>query len=224
MICLARLDGLEWHLFENNMDNLFLFCYFLCTTYIEIRLALQKATAWWRFCSSCSTRQQTQAGFCLLTFSQILPPVLSLRFSSLFSSFFVHSLDHSHKMHLYIIIRRGPSPTGYFVFCRLYPFSPSHHGSVWLLPVISLLLTNTVSRMRACLSKRLERFRGSQKEDENRPLSKLFIYVLLHLLIACCSVLRPLRGADPRFELGPALRQAVALTTELSAVSLSLGR
>jgi hypothetical protein len=27
-----------------------------------------------------------------------------------------------------------------FVFCRLYPFSPpSHHGSVWVLPVISLL-------------------------------------------------------------------------------------
>jgi hypothetical protein len=33
----------------------------------------------------------------------------------------------------------------YFVFCRLYPFSASHHGSVWLLSVISLLLTYTVS-------------------------------------------------------------------------------
>ncbi len=34
--------------------------------------------------------------------------------------------------------------------CILFPVvftppSPSHHGSVWLLPVISLLLTNTVS-------------------------------------------------------------------------------
>jgi hypothetical protein len=27
----------------------------------------------------------------------------------------------------------------YFVFYRLYPSSPSHHGSVWLIPVISLL-------------------------------------------------------------------------------------
>jgi hypothetical protein len=33
----------------------------------------------------------------------------------------------------------------YFVFCRLYLFISSHHGSVWVLPVISLLLTNTVS-------------------------------------------------------------------------------
>ncbi len=33
----------------------------------------------------------------------------------------------------------------YFVFCRLCPFSPSHHGRVWVLPGISLLLTNTVS-------------------------------------------------------------------------------
>ncbi len=31
------------------------------------------------------------------------------------------------------------------------PF-PSHRGSVWLLPVISLLLTKTVSLVRACLS------------------------------------------------------------------------
>jgi hypothetical protein len=29
----------------------------------------------------------------------------------------------------------------YFVFCRLYPFPLSHHGSVWVLPVISLLLS-----------------------------------------------------------------------------------
>jgi hypothetical protein len=28
--------------------------------------------------------------------------------------------------------------TLYFVFCRLYPFSPSHHGIVRVLPVISL--------------------------------------------------------------------------------------
>jgi hypothetical protein len=29
---------------------------------------------------------------------------------------------------------------------------PSHHGRLWLLTVISLLLTNTVSPVRACLS------------------------------------------------------------------------
>ncbi len=38
----------------------------------------------------------------------------------------------------------------HFVFCRLYPFSPSHHGSVWVL-YLSFLLNNTVSPMRAWL-------------------------------------------------------------------------
>jgi hypothetical protein len=49
-------------------------------------------------------------------------------------------------------------------------FGSSHHGSVCLLPVISLFLTNIVSTVRACLSLRLERFLGSQKEDERGPL------------------------------------------------------
>ncbi len=44
------------------------------------------------------------------------------------------------------------------VFCCLYPFSPSHHGSGWLLSVIPLLLTYTVSRVQACLFIFLERF------------------------------------------------------------------
>ncbi len=48
----------------------------------------------------------------------------------------------------------------YFVF-----FSFGHHSSVKLLPVVFLLLTYTVSRVRACLSIYLERFRESQKED-----------------------------------------------------------
>jgi hypothetical protein len=30
-----------------------------------------------------------------------------------------------------------------FVFCRLYTSSPIHRGSVWVLPVLSLLVTNT---------------------------------------------------------------------------------
>jgi hypothetical protein len=49
----------------------------------------------------------------------------------------------------------------FFVFCRLYPFSPSHHSRVWVLPVISLLSTYTVSPVRACLIIWLERFRGT---------------------------------------------------------------
>jgi hypothetical protein len=65
------------------------------------------------------------------------------------------------------------SSTGpmYFVFCRLYPFPPATTAVFgYYLPVISLLLYNTVSRVRAFLSIWLERFRGSQKEDERGPL------------------------------------------------------
>jgi len=53
----------------------------------------------------------------------------------------------------------------YFFFCRRYLFSPSHLGSVLLLPGISLLLTNTVSPVRACLLTWWERFRETKKED-----------------------------------------------------------
>jgi hypothetical protein len=41
------------------------------------------------------------------------------------------------------------------VFCFLSSLpllTPSHHGSVWLILVICLLLTKTVSPIRACLS------------------------------------------------------------------------
>ncbi len=48
---------------------------------------------------------------------------------------------------------------------------PSHHGNVWLLPVISRVLANTVPAVQACISIWLERFRGSPKEDERGPLS-----------------------------------------------------
>ncbi len=44
------------------------------------------------------------------------------------------------------------------------PPSSSHHVSFWLLPVSYLLLTYTVSLVRACLFIWLERFRDSQKE------------------------------------------------------------
>ncbi len=53
------------------------------------------------------------------------------------------------------------------------PSSPtSNHGSVWVLPFISLLLTDIVSRVRswACPSIWLERFRGTQKELVFNPL------------------------------------------------------
>ncbi len=49
----------------------------------------------------------------------------------------------------------------YFLSSLPLPLSRSHHGSVWVLPVISLLLTSTVS----------PRFRMIQKEDDCRPLS-----------------------------------------------------
>ncbi len=48
------------------------------------------------------------------------------------------------------------------VFC--FPSSlPCHHGSFWDLPVITLLLTKTVSPVRPCLTIWWERFRGTQK-------------------------------------------------------------
>ncbi len=64
-----------------------------------------------------------------------------------------------------------------FCFCRLYPSPSRHLGSVWFLPVISLLLTNTASRVGACLSIWLERLRGKQKEDERGPYSINFSIV-----------------------------------------------
>ncbi len=49
--------------------------------------------------------------------------------------------------HLCAVILTTATGTMYFIFCRLYPSSPQppRHCSVWLLPVISLLLTSTVS-------------------------------------------------------------------------------
>ncbi len=40
---------------------------------------------------------------------------------------------------------------------------PSHHGRVWLLPVDSLLLTNTISLVRACLLIWLERWEPKRR-------------------------------------------------------------
>ncbi len=66
-------------------------------------------------------------------------------------------------------------------FCRLYPFSPSYHGTVRVLPVISLLLINTVSPVRACLTIWWERFVRTQEEDDRGPLT-IQSYLVLPLL------------------------------------------
>jgi hypothetical protein len=57
-------------------------------------------------------------------------------------------------------------------FCRLDPFSPhAATTAVFLGPAfISLLLTNTVSPVRACPNLSWERFRGTQEEDDRGPL------------------------------------------------------
>ncbi len=68
----------------------------------------------------------------------------------------------------FLSIQRGL----YILFSVVISSSPpSHHGSVCVLPVISLYLTNTVSPVWACLIIWWERFRGTQKEDDRRPLS-----------------------------------------------------
>ncbi len=66
---------------------------------------------------------------------------------------------------------RLPNEANVFCFLSSLPLlPPSHHGSLWLLPVISLLLTNTVSPVKACLSILWKWFRGTQKEDDRGPL------------------------------------------------------
>ncbi len=61
-------------------------------------------------------------------------------------------------------IRPTPQPGQRILFSVVFtPFTPSHHSSVWVPPVISLLLTNTVSPVRACLIICRERFCGTQK-------------------------------------------------------------
>ncbi len=47
---------------------------------------------------------------------------------------------------------------------------PSHKVRFLVLPVFSLLLSNIVSPVRACLIIWWERFRGTQKEDDRGPL------------------------------------------------------
>ncbi len=51
------------------------------------------------------------------------------------------------------------------------PPPTSHHGKFWLPHVISPVVTNTGSPVGACQSIWLDRFLGTQKEDERGPLS-----------------------------------------------------
>jgi hypothetical protein len=72
----------------------------------------------------------------------------------------------NRESHLWQITTTGPM---YFIFLSSLPLL--HHDSIWVLPVISLLLANTVSPVRACLIIWLERFCGTLKEDDRWPLS-----------------------------------------------------
>ncbi len=66
-------------------------------------------------------------------------------------------------------------PIGWDPSPRIWAFIRGRYWSAKITPCchlcISLLLTNTVSPVRACVSIWLERFRGTQKEDDRGPLS-----------------------------------------------------
>jgi hypothetical protein len=59
----------------------------------------------------------------------------------------------------------------------------------WLLPVISLLLTNTVLPVRACQSIWLERFHGSEKEDERGWASFVLFAIVLYNMYCIFNLL-----------------------------------
>ncbi len=62
----------------------------------------------------------------------------------------------------------------WILFSIVFTPSPlSHPCLVWFLPVISILLTNIVTPVRACLIIWLERFRGTKKEDDRGPINTL---------------------------------------------------
>ncbi len=96
-----------------------------------------------------------------------------------FNNFFIllnilyekHRTRKQYKAQL--VSKYTPTGTMYNIwfFVVFTPSSLSHYDSVWFLPVISLLLSNTVSPVRACLIIWWERFRGAQKEDGRGPLS-----------------------------------------------------
>ncbi len=81
----------------------------------------------------------------------------------------------------------------------------SHHGSAWLpTPVISLLLTNTISPVRACLSIWWERFCGGPKRK-----GALNHLVIFHALYSCKILCHPSRQVQQITKLGRAGRRLV---------------
>jgi hypothetical protein len=84
----------------------------------------------------------------------------------MYSSF--NNLNIVSWVHIDMLNKQGQCILIYVIFT---PFPSSHQGSVWVLPVISLLLTSPLSQVWACPITRWERFRGTQKEDDRRPLS-----------------------------------------------------
>jgi hypothetical protein len=91
--------------------------------------------------------------------------------------------------------------TSYYI-CRL---NSSHHNlhsgseSDLQVRIYYLLLINSVSRVRACLSIWLERFRGNQKEDERGPLvfnSSMLIPVQMNSDVRTCFPLFIIRFTE----------------------------
>ncbi len=76
-----------------------------------------------------------------------------------------------------------------FVFCRLYPLlhpaTTAVFGSIWVLHVISLLLTNIVSLVQACLSIWRERFLGPKM----KKIAGLLVFNPPFLLLSVDSCL-----------------------------------
>ncbi len=114
---------------------------------------------------------------CFSDLCSIIVCLIAVLLSTYFVGILGVALDYNTPLHPYMLgvgettetrVATGPM---YFFLSSLPLPPPSHHGSVWLLPVISLVLTYTESAVRTCLSIWLERFRGSQKEDERGPLS-----------------------------------------------------
>jgi hypothetical protein len=107
-------------------------------------------------CNKKSSNKNSTFSACLCTVNSIFLYINSRNFS-------VEYTDQSESG----LLSRYSSATIVFCFLSsftLYPPPPSHHRSVWLLPAISLLLTNSVSPDRACLYDWWRGFVGAKKK------------------------------------------------------------
>jgi hypothetical protein len=89
----------------------------------------------------------------------------------IFFSFYQCKIEKSEKSELFTTVYCAGQRGQRFLVSVVFT-SPLHPGNLrqcfapdGVLPVTSLLLANTVSLVRACLSICLERIRGTQKED-----------------------------------------------------------